>query len=309
MAEATGDAAAPQPLERDPVIEAYKKDIPNLLVQLGFSKEKAEFLAGNIVVDPARGSGHAMGAARRGDQVHLRTRVQRIEWSNEGVQVHAEGPDGPETREAAAAVVTVSLGVLRARVLAFDPPLPGEKQKAIDAIGWGHANKALLVFDPSLGKTVLGKATSIAGADGSWFLLPYHGEPGSPIVLEGFLAGRRARSLAGLPETEAVDAIVADLEAKTRIPNLRSHLLAARFVDWTSDPDVRGGYTFPGIGGGLTQRKILAEALDGVLFFAGEATHYAGDYATVHGALESGERAAKEVLAAFRERGHAPSEG
>src|SRR5439155_305752 len=60
-----------------PTAEAYKKDIPNLLVKLGFSKEKANFLASNIVVDPARGSGHAMGAARRGDQAHLRTRVEK----------------------------------------------------------------------------------------------------------------------------------------------------------------------------------------------------------------------------------------
>ena len=46
-----------------PTAEAYKKDMPNLLVKLGFSKERAEYLANNIVVDPARGSGHALGAS------------------------------------------------------------------------------------------------------------------------------------------------------------------------------------------------------------------------------------------------------
>ncbi|HEY0431546.1 MAG TPA: hypothetical protein VGC61_06995, partial [Pyrinomonadaceae bacterium] len=40
-----------------PTAEAYKKDMPNLLVKLGFCKERAEYLANNIVVDPARGSG------------------------------------------------------------------------------------------------------------------------------------------------------------------------------------------------------------------------------------------------------------
>ena len=44
-----------------PTPEAYKKDIPNLLVKLGFSKERAQYLADHIEVDPARGSGHALG--------------------------------------------------------------------------------------------------------------------------------------------------------------------------------------------------------------------------------------------------------
>ena len=51
-----------------PTAEAYKRDIPNLLVQLGFSKEKAQYLADHIVVDPARGSGHALSAQRRADK-------------------------------------------------------------------------------------------------------------------------------------------------------------------------------------------------------------------------------------------------
>jgi len=45
-----------------PTADAFQKDFPNILAKLGFSKEKAAFLADNIVVDPARGSGHAWGA-------------------------------------------------------------------------------------------------------------------------------------------------------------------------------------------------------------------------------------------------------
>ncbi len=82
-----------------PTAEAYKQDIPNLLVQLGFSKEKAEFLASHIVVDPARGSGHAMGAARRGDQVHLRTRVDKEGMNYKGfnIAVHEMGHNVEQT--------------------------------------------------------------------------------------------------------------------------------------------------------------------------------------------------------------------
>jgi len=85
--------------KRYPTAEAYKKDIPNLLVQLGFSREKAEFLAGNIVVDPARGSGHAMGAARRGDQAHLRTRVEQggMNFKGFNIAVHEMGHNVEQT--------------------------------------------------------------------------------------------------------------------------------------------------------------------------------------------------------------------
>jgi hypothetical protein len=82
-----------------PTAEAYKDDIPNLLVKLGFSKEKAAFLADNIVVDPARGSGHAMGAARRGDRAHLRTRVESggMNYKGFNIAVHEMGHNVEQT--------------------------------------------------------------------------------------------------------------------------------------------------------------------------------------------------------------------
>jgi monoamine oxidase len=242
-------------------------------------------------------------AADLGDAIRLRRRVERVEWSVTGVRVRANGPHGPENHEAAAAVVTVSLGVLQDRAVQFAPDLPEAKQRAINAIGYGHANKILLVFDEGVRRTGLGKATSVATADGSWYFFPYYGRKDMPIVLEGFLAGRKAKDLAGRPETDVIDTVLKELEALIPRADLRAHLRVGRFVDWTSDPDVRGGYTFPRVGGGLEQRRILAEPLDGVLFFAGEATHFAGKYATVHGALDSGERAAHEVQRAMRGRG------
>jgi hypothetical protein len=79
--------------KRYPTAEAYKKDIPNLLQHLGFTKEKAEWLAAHIEVDPARGSGHAMGAQRRGDFAHLRTRVEKNGMNYKGfnIAVHEMG--------------------------------------------------------------------------------------------------------------------------------------------------------------------------------------------------------------------------
>jgi hypothetical protein len=87
---------------RYPNAGAYKKDIPRLLQGLGFSAEKARFLDSRIVVDPARGSGHAMPAGRRsemyawwgpGDSPHLRTRVNPdgMDYKGYNIAVHEMG--------------------------------------------------------------------------------------------------------------------------------------------------------------------------------------------------------------------------
>ena len=79
--------------KRYPTAEAYKKDMANLLVKLGFTKERAEYLAANIEVDPARGSGHALGASRRGDNPRLRTRVAKegMDYKGFNIAVHEMG--------------------------------------------------------------------------------------------------------------------------------------------------------------------------------------------------------------------------
>jgi hypothetical protein len=85
--------------KRYPTADAYKKDIPDLLVHLGFSPERAQYLADHIVVDPARGSGHAMGAQRREDKAHLRTRVEKNGMNYKGfnIAVHEMGHNVEQT--------------------------------------------------------------------------------------------------------------------------------------------------------------------------------------------------------------------
>jgi hypothetical protein len=82
-----------------PTPEAYKADIPNLLMKLGFTKDRAEYLANNIVVDPARGSGHAWGAGMRSERAHLRTRVEKggMNYKGFNIAVHEMGHNVEQT--------------------------------------------------------------------------------------------------------------------------------------------------------------------------------------------------------------------
>jgi hypothetical protein len=85
--------------ERYPTAEAYRRDMPRMLEQLGFAKDRAQFLGGNIMVDPARGSGHAMGAAMRSAKPHLRTRVEKTGMNYKGynIAVHEMGHNVEQT--------------------------------------------------------------------------------------------------------------------------------------------------------------------------------------------------------------------
>lgn len=94
--EAELDAAV---AKKYPTPEAYQKDIPNLLVKLGFAPERARYVADHIIVDPARGSGHAMGAEMRSEKSHLRTRVEKTGMNYKGfnIAVHEMGHNVEQT--------------------------------------------------------------------------------------------------------------------------------------------------------------------------------------------------------------------
>jgi len=79
--------------KRYPTAEAFAADVPNLLQKLGFTPEKARFLAEHLQVDPSRGAGHALPASRRGDFPHLRTRVEKdgMNYKGYNIAVHELG--------------------------------------------------------------------------------------------------------------------------------------------------------------------------------------------------------------------------
>ncbi len=79
--------------ERYPTVGSFQAAIPDILQALGFSKDKAAWLADRIVVDAARGAGHALGAVRRGDKAHLRTRVPSggMDYKGYNIAIHELG--------------------------------------------------------------------------------------------------------------------------------------------------------------------------------------------------------------------------
>lgn len=79
--------------KRYPTAKDLEKDLLNILLKLGFSKEKAVFLASKVAVDDARGSGHAWGAAMRAEKAHLRTRIpdSGMNYKGYSIAIHEFG--------------------------------------------------------------------------------------------------------------------------------------------------------------------------------------------------------------------------
>ncbi|MCY1022966.1 hypothetical protein OV427_44930 [Pyxidicoccus sp. MSG2] len=79
--------------KRYPTAAAFAKDMPRILQGLGFTREKASWLAARIQVDASRGAGHAQQALRRGDFPRLRTRVEKggMNYKGYNIAVHEFG--------------------------------------------------------------------------------------------------------------------------------------------------------------------------------------------------------------------------
>jgi hypothetical protein len=82
-----------------PTAQAFENDIPRILRDLGFTAERAKYIADHITVDPSRGAGHAMGAERRGDKAHLRTRVEPggMTYKGYNIAIHELGHNVEQT--------------------------------------------------------------------------------------------------------------------------------------------------------------------------------------------------------------------
>ncbi len=70
-----------------------------MLRKLGWSAERAAYIASKIQVDAARGSGHAAGAAMKGDKARLRTRItdKGMNYKGYNIAVHEFGHNVEQT--------------------------------------------------------------------------------------------------------------------------------------------------------------------------------------------------------------------
>ena len=237
-------------------------------------------------------------------EVRLNTVVTAVSWGRGRVVVRTSVVGTSTGQELAAPqlIVTVPLGVLKAGAIAFSPRL-ADKEEIIGRLEMGDAERVSLCLASD--SWVASERFPPGG-----FLMT--GEPPFPVwwvsrpppfpVVTGWSGGRNARALGQLGATARVDAAVAALAAALGADagRLRQELRGGFSHDWLADPFARGAYSYAGVGGSDAGTE-LAVPIDGTLFFAGEATESDGQNGTVHGAIASGRRAARQALGRGKE--------
>ena len=245
----------------------------------------------------------------RGSRVELLlgTPVVEVRWRRGAVTVSGTSLGRPFEVTAKRAIVTLPLGVLQAVArdaahVRFTPALAA-KRDALRHLAPGPVIKVLLRFRSAFWeKRDRGRYRDVAffhprqsAFPTLWTSLPLR----TPLIA-AWAAGPKAERLARAGTPEIVDEALESLAALFgRRDEIEALLEAAWLHDWQKDPYARGAYSYVTVGGD-TAREALAKPLARTLFFAGEATDTEGEAGTVGGALNSGRRAAKEVLASLR---------
>ncbi len=236
--------------------------------------------------------------------------VRSIAWEKGKVGVRIAGRDGIEQAEASSALITLPLGVLMARstevgAVRFRPQLPESKRAAMQSLEMGKVIRVTLRFrtrfweklSPPDGRPRTLANMSFLFSDDDYFPTWWTTMPEKLPIITGWAPFRAGEKLSGRPRSFVVDRSLRSLSKVLGISrdNLGGLLEAAYFHDWQKDPFSRGAYSYGKVGADAAQ-KVLGQPLARTLFFAGEATDITGHNGTVHGAIASGYRAAKELL-------------
>jgi len=233
-----------------------------------------------------RGYGALVAAYGASCPVALNCAVTLIDHA--GKRVRIETSQGVLTADKV--IVTVPTNLIADEAIRFHPPLPA-KVDAARGLPLGLADKVTLALDEP---EAMPKEGNLRGATMRTGMGTYHIRPFGQPCIEGFFGGRFAQSLEdagdGALAAAGIDEIVSFLGN-----DFRRKLKPLAESRWAHDPFARGSYShaLPGHAG---DRAVLAAPVDGRLFFAGEATS-PEFFTTAHGARDSGERAAGEVLA------------
>jgi monoamine oxidase len=235
--------------------------------------------------------------------------VKTINYLNEElVEVTYTDDQGQaQTKYARTVLVTVPLGVLKARRIQFIPELPRSKTNAIDYIGFGSLNKIVLYWEDDQGEwwpndrfwTCL--ITDRDDTSGMWtsYYNERNADTGGRYILTGWIGGNASIESESDSDEDTLNIVMQNLNDMFGglVPTPTKYIITR----WGQDEHAGGAYSYspPGPGDEVDRaRNQLASPINNRIFFAGEATD-GGWYGTTEGAYRSGNRAADEIRRAL----------
>ena len=249
-----------------------------------------------------------------GGTLLLNTLVERIEWSQGEVLVSGSLGGEPVVHRAAQAIVAVPLGVLQQGSIEFVPVPPAIHEAY--RLRMGHARRFTLLFRPEFWGTLAAAMPALISAQapsservtsaGFSFLFAFdqmppvwwtaHPAPGNSLT--GWVGGPRSDALETFTAAQLGELACETLAKIFAIPpeSIRAQLLACYTHSWSRDALALGAYSYVPANALDACSKMTIPAED-TLFFAGEHTDTTGHWGTVHAAIRSGLRAARQVPA------------
>ena len=242
-------------------------------------------------------------AVAQGASLHLNAAVKEVNWKRDQVDVLTTAGKRFRARRL---LITLPLPLLqRSGEVRFNPPLT-EKQNAANKLAMGHVIKVLLRFREPFWKDlrVSGEHDSTTGLKDLTYihapdeLLPtwWTQFPVVTPLLAGWAGGTHAERLSGESDDALLDHALESLTHifQTSKAALEGVLEEFYTHNWQRDAFSGGAYSYIPVHGTDAQSQ-LAQPLEDTLFFAGEATNTEGHHGTVHGAIATGLRAAREI--------------
>ncbi|XP_056597117.1 lysine-specific histone demethylase 2 [Triplophysa dalaica] len=234
----------------------------------------------------------------QGLDIRLKTAVQCVEYSGEGVKLTCTNGSQWTAQKV---LVTVPLALLQKNIIQFNPALPDRKLKAIHSLGAGVIEKIALQFSHRFwdskiqGADYFGHVPPCPERRGLFSVFYDLCPQGKECVLMSVITGEALALVRDLQDSQVVDLcmdVLKKLFQEEEVPDPVKYFV----THWSRDPWSQMSYSFVKTGGSGEAYDIIAEDVQGKLFFAGEATnrHFPQ---TVTGAYLSGVREASKITA------------
>ena len=238
-----------------------------------------------------------------GGTFSMETRATAIRWKQGSVEVDCLRDGQSETHHATAVVIALPLGVLQSGALEISPS-PQHAMQLVSQICVGHAHRTSMIFRRRFWSDLTARP-AVEGLDELSFLHSFTELfpvwwtkfPQESSVLVAWTGGPRADAIANRTRQDLEVAAIRELAKIFAVDEarLRDWLVQSESHDWQKDPLAQGSYSYLPAGA-LHVPEALSEPIESTLFFAGEHTDTTGNWGTVHGAMESGQRAANQIL-------------
>jgi len=190
------------------------------------------------------------------------------------------------------AFAILAIPLTTARLIEFNPPLPDAHRRMVDEVSYGAVTKVLIEYRKRFwdDRGWNGRLVTDAPIVYTWHATSHlENDRG---ILTAYTGGGPGAKLAALSDEERIQCAVAEIE---RVFHGSSDLVeCTATIAWPNEPYTRGSYAALAPGQVTAHWKTLFEPA-GRLFFAGE--HASAIQGFMEGAVESGQRAARTILA------------